>query len=126
MNESASKSKIISEQDVIDFARLTGDNNPIYLDEEFAKTTRFKTRIAHGIIVAGHISAIIANDLHGKGSIYLSQSLYFKAPVFLGDKIRTEISVISHEGTKYILECKWFNSTENVVLEGIAKVLKDD
>jgi len=78
IGDTASLSKIISEEDLQLFAKISMDNNPIHLDETFAKTTRFKKRIAHGMLVASLISSVLANKLPGPGTIYLSQSLTFK------------------------------------------------
>jgi len=79
-----SYTKQINEEDVLKFSELTGDINPVHMNEAYAKTTRFKKRIAHGVISAGIISALVGNKLMGVGSIYVSQELSFLAPVFIG------------------------------------------
>ncbi|HEX5958739.1 MAG TPA: MaoC family dehydratase, partial [Hyphomicrobiaceae bacterium] len=77
--------RTISEADIVLYAGLSGDTNPVHLDEEFARPTMFKGRIAHGMLTAGFISAVLGTKLPGPGSVYLSQSLKFKAPVRIGD-----------------------------------------
>ncbi|WP_088345219.1 MULTISPECIES: MaoC family dehydratase [Rhodomicrobium] len=77
----------VSEEDIIAFAELTGDTNPIHLDEAYAAGTMFKTRIAHGALTAGYISTILGTLLPGPGAIYISQSLNFRAPVHIGDEV---------------------------------------
>ena len=79
--------KIVTLQDIKKFAEVSGDYNPVHLDEEFAKKTIFKRRIAHGFLTASFISTIIATHLPGPGSIYLKQSLKFLAPVYINEKI---------------------------------------
>ena len=85
--DTASISKTITDGDIQKFADASGDHNPLHLDDEFAKATRFGRRIAHGMLSASLISAVIANQLPGQGSIYLGQTLKFVAPVFPGDTI---------------------------------------
>src|SRR5512132_4746266 len=77
------------------FAEISGDTNPIHLDDAYASTTRFGRRIAHGMIAAGLISATLANDLPGPGTVYLSQTLQFKGPVYPGDSITATVEVKS-------------------------------
>ena len=126
LNKEEYSIKKITEEDVKQFSIISGDINPIHLDDEYAKRTRFGKRIAHGILVASHISALIANKLPGEGSIYLSQSLKFLSPVYFNDEIKTVVKVIEIKNKKYTLDCKCYNQNEVVVLEGIAKILKDD
>src|SRR5512147_2081652 len=91
----ASRTTIITDEMIRAFANLTGDSNPVHLDDAYAATTPFGRRIAHGMIAAGLISATLANDLPGPGTVYLSQSLKFKSPVFPGDTITTTVEVAS-------------------------------
>src|SRR4051812_25625064 len=86
-------SKTVTEADIVLFAGITGDTNPVHLDEEFAKPTMFKGRIAHGMLTAGFISTVFGTKLPGPGCIYLSQSLKFKAPVRIGDTVRARVPV---------------------------------
>ena len=123
--DSASRITTITDEMIRAFADLTGDKNPVHLDDTYAAGTRFGRRIAHGMIAASLISAAIANDLPGPGTVYLSQSLQFKAPVFPGDTITTIIAVKSARPDKPIITltttCK--NQSDVVVLEGEAVVL---
>jgi 3-hydroxybutyryl-CoA dehydratase len=107
------------------FAELTGDTNPVHLDDAYAANTRFGRRIAHGMIAAGLISATLANDLPGPGTVYLSQSLQFKAPVHPGDIVTTTVEVKSVHPSKPVatLGTTCTNQQGVVVLEGEAVVL---
>ena len=97
---SASFAKTITEADIVLFAAVSGDNNALHINAEYAETTIFKTRIAHGMLSASVISAAIANKLPGPGSIYLSQSLRFLAPVRAGDTVSYTTRVESMRETK--------------------------
>jgi acyl dehydratase len=121
----ASRITTITDEMIRAFADLTGDTNPVHLDDAYAAGTRFGRRIAHGMIAAGLISATLANDLPGPGTVYLSQTLQFKAPVYPGDMITTTVEVKSVRPDKPIVSlvtnCK--NQNDVVVLEGEAVVL---
>jgi 3-hydroxybutyryl-CoA dehydratase len=125
--DKASRTTIISDEMIRAFASLTGDHNPVHLDDAYAATTRFGRRIAHGMIAAGLISAALANDLPGPGTVYLSQTLKFKGPVYPGDTITTTIEVKSVRPDKPIvtLNTVCINQDNVVVLEGEAIVLAD-
>ena len=116
--------KIITLEDIKDFAKVSGDFNPVHLDEEFAKKTIFKGRIAHGFLTASFISTIIATELPGPGSIYLGQSLKFLAPVYINEKILVKVKIveinIEKSKVKLITEC-FKNKT--LVLTGQAEIL---
>ncbi len=90
---SASVSRTVSEADILMFAGVSGDTNPVHLDQEFAASTMFGGRIAHGMLSAGLISAVFGTRLPGPGSIYLSQTLKFKAPVKIGDTVVARVTV---------------------------------
>lgn len=85
--------RIVTEDDVHTFAAVTGDNNPVHLDAEYAATTSFGQPIAHGMLTAGFISAAIGTRLPGPGVIYLEQTLKFRAPVFIGAEVTTTVTV---------------------------------
>ena len=123
--ETASRTTIITDEMIRLFADLSGDTNPVHLDDAYAQTTRFGRRIAHGMIAAGLISATLANDLPGPGTVYLSQTLQFKAPVFPDDIITTTVEVKSVRPDKPIVTLTTFckNQDGKVVLEGEAIVL---
>jgi len=100
--------KEVTDEDIQMFAEVTTDRNPVHLDDEYAAGTMFKGRIAHGMLTAGLISAVIGEQLPGHGTIYLSQSLKFKGPVRPGDVVRTDLTVtdINREKRKVTMECK--------------------
>ena len=120
-----SRTTTITDEMIRLFADLTGDTNPVHLDDAYAAKTRFGRRIAHGMIAAGLISAALAGDLPGPGTVYLSQSLQFKAPVYPGDSITTTIEVKSvHPGKPVAtLGTTCRNQHDVIVLEGEAVVL---
>jgi acyl dehydratase len=107
------------------FAELTGDTNPVHLDEEYAATTPFGRRIAHGMIAAGLISATLANDLPGPGTVYLGQDLKFRGPVFLDDTVTVKVEVVKVRDDKPIvtLSTVCTNQDGEVVLDGEAVVM---
>ncbi len=123
--DKASRTTIITDEMIRAFAGLTGDTNPVHLDDAYAMGTRFGRRIAHGMIAAGLISATLANDLPGPGTVYLSQTLQFKAPVYPGDTITTTVEVKSVRPDKpiVILGTTCTNQSNVVVLDGEAVVL---
>ena len=86
-------SKTIAASDVVGFAQVTGDRNPIHLSEHFAAKTPFKTRIAHGLYTASLISAVLGTRLPGPGAVYISQTLNFRAPVKIGDTVEVSVAV---------------------------------
>ncbi|MBM3302142.1 MAG: MaoC family dehydratase [Deltaproteobacteria bacterium] len=94
VGDRAEFTKTISESDVYLYAGVTGDVNPAHIDEEYAKKTFFKTRIAHGMLLGGLISAVLGSRLPGPGTIYISQHLDFLAPVRFGDTITASVEVI--------------------------------
>lgn len=128
VGDKASRCKTVLEQDVRLFAEVSGDFNPLHLDEEYASSTCFKQRIAHGMLVGGILSAVLANDLPGPGTIYLSQTINFKAPVFLGDSIVAEVEVIEKmQHTKRLrLKTVCIKQGGRVVVEGEAVVQMDE
>ena len=91
VGQEASMSRVVSEADIVAYAALSGDYNPVHLDPEYAAKTPFKERIAHGILSAGYISALFGMKLPGPGSIYISQTLNFKAPVKIDDRVETVV-----------------------------------
>ncbi|WP_137936630.1 MaoC family dehydratase [Chitinivorax sp. B] len=93
IGQTAEYGKTITEADIIMFAGVTGDNNPVHIDEEYAATTPFGTRICHGMLTASLISTVLGTRLPGPGTIYLSQSAKFKAPVKLGDTVKVRVTV---------------------------------
>lgn len=119
----ATFAKTITEADIILFAGASGDNNAVHINDEFAKTTPFGGRIAHGMLTASVISAAVANRLPGPGAIYISQQLNFRAPVRPGDTVHALVRVreVIGERSRVVLEtvCK---VGDTVVIDGEAVV----
>jgi len=90
----ASFQKKVSENDIIAFAQVTGDKNPVHLDPSYAARTMFKERIAHGMLTASYISAVFGMEMPGPGAIYVSQTLNFRAPVRIGDVVTAKVRVV--------------------------------
>jgi len=103
---SASSSRTVSESDITKFAEVSGDFNPVHMDEEFARRTHFGSRIAHGMLTASFVSAMLANQLPGPGCIYVSQSLKFKAPVRIGDTVTTRVTVTNVRTSRKLVTLK--------------------
>ena len=124
INQEAQFQKKITENDIKLFSKISGDDNPIHMDEKFAKSSIFKQRIAHGFLSGSLISTVIAKKLPGPGSIYLSQTLKFLAPVFIGDTITAIVTIqkIEIEKKKVHLLTECFNSKQKI-LTGQADIL---
>jgi 3-hydroxybutyryl-CoA dehydratase len=124
VGKTASASRTISEADILMFAGVSGDTNPVHLDEEFAASTMFGGRIAHGMLSAGLISAVFGTRLPGPGCIYLSQSLKFKAPVKIGDTVVARVTVkeLKNEKRRAIFSTVC-SVGDQVVLDGEAEIL---
>lgn len=124
IGDSAEFAKTVTETDIYLYAGITGDFNPAHVNESYAKNTFFKTRIAHGMLTAGFISAIIANQLPGPGTIYLKQDLSFLAPVRIGDTVtaRVEILEIDPDKNRVRLKTTCGNQDGVNVLEGFGLV----
>lgn len=121
---SASIAKTVTEADIILFAGVSTDVNPVHLNEEWAKTTMFGGRIAHGMLSAGFISAVLANKLPGPGTVYLGQTLKFKAPVRPGDTVKTVCTVkeVTVAKKRAVLETVCYVN-DKPVIEGEATVM---
>ncbi len=120
----ASYARVVTQEDVEAFAEVSGDHNPVHLDEAFAKATRFKGLIAHGMLGASFISTVLASKLPGPGTIYLGQNLSFKAPVRPGDKLeaRATITEIKRERKQVVLKTQCYVG-DALVIDGEATVL---
>src|SRR5258708_5184314 len=123
--DSASLTKTITDADTRAFAELTGDNNPLHLDDEYGATTRFGRRIAHGMLAASLISTVLGTELPGPGSVYLSQNSQFLAPAYPGDTVTARVTVIKIRADKPIvtLETICENQNGEVLIKGEAVVL---
>lgn len=100
VGQSAELTRTVDEKAIQGFADVSGDHNPVHLDEAFAATTQFKTRIAHGMLSAAYISALIAGKLPGPGAIYLGQTLSFKRPVKIGDEVTVTATITGLDAEK--------------------------
>lgn len=117
--------RIITASDLEKFAELSGDFNPLHMDEDFASKTRFKKRVVHGMLLGAFISRLIGMHMVGKHALYLGQDIIFKKPAFIGDELEIEGIVDSKvESTKIVvIKTRIFNSIGDLVLEGTAKVM---
>ena len=100
VGQSAERVRVVGEADIVAFADVTGDTNPVHLDADYAAATSFGQRIAHGMLSAGYISAVLGTQLPGPGAIYLSQSLRFKRPVKIGDEVVAQVTVTEIDAAK--------------------------
>ncbi len=125
IGDNASLTKTFTDEDVRTFAKISGDHNPIHIDDEFAASTRFERRLVHGMLTAGMISAVLGMQLPGPGSIYLKQELNFRAPVYISDTITATVTVTKAREDKPIITlatvCK--NQDGETVIEGVAVLL---
>jgi 3-hydroxybutyryl-CoA dehydratase len=121
---SASVTRTITERDIQLFGEVSGDMNPVHFDEEYARTTPFKTRIAHGMLSASFFSTILGTKLPGPGTIYMSQSLRFKAPVKIGAEVTATLTVreIIPEKRRVMFDCV-AKVGDQIVIEGDALVM---
>jgi 3-hydroxybutyryl-CoA dehydratase len=124
VGDSAEFAKTVSESDVYLYAGVTGDFNPAHVNEAYAEKTFFKTRIAHGMLLGGFISTVLANKLPGPGTIYVRQELDFLAPVRIGDTItaKVEVAEVLADKNRVKLRTTCVNQEGKQVLEGIALV----
>ena len=120
---SAMFGKTVTEADIAIFAGVSGDTNPVHLHDGFARSTKFERRVAHGMLSASFISAVIGTKLPGPGSIYVSQTLNFEAPVAIGDTVTAVVTVtdINDERRRVTLRTQCFRG-EQVVVNGEALV----
>ena len=124
VGNSASASKTFTNKDVEEFADLSNDNNPVHLDEEYAKLTIFGQRIVHGMLVASLFSGLLGDKLPGKGTIYLGQTLSFTGPVPIGEEVTATVEIINIRDDKPIITLRTLcvNSKGNTVIDGEAVV----
>jgi 3-hydroxybutyryl-CoA dehydratase len=125
IGDKASFTKTVTEADVVNYAGVTGDFNPAHINEEYAKKTMFKGRIAHGMLGAGFISAVLGTKLPGPGAIYISQDLQFTAPVKINDTVTATAEVIEkdEEKNKVTIKTTCKNQEEKVVIKGEAVLM---
>jgi len=125
IGQSASFAKTITEADVYMFAGISGDMNPVHINEEYAKDTMFKKRIVHGILGVSLISTVFGMYLPGPGSIYMNQNVTFKAPVYLGDTIKAICTVKEkiEDKNRVVMESVVLNQSDVVVIAGEAMLM---
>ena len=125
VGDTASMTREVTETDLVLFAAACGDTNPIHFDQAYAEGTFFKGRIAHGMLCAGFISAVIAGQLPGLGTVYVTQSLKFRAPVRIGDRITAEVEAleVDTERNRVRLRTLCRNQDGTVVVDGEALVM---
>jgi len=124
VGDSAELAREVGAEDLAAFAAVTGDNNPAHLDEAWAATTVFGGRIAHGMLSAGYISAVIGTKLPGPGAIYVSQTLRFRRPVRIGDLVVTRVEVTAiDQGRARVSLATACSVAGKIVVEGEAEVL---
>ena len=97
VGQTAEMTRVVGEQDLVAFAEVSGDSNPVHLDEAYAATTAFGGRIAHGMLSAAYVSAVLGTKLPGPGAIYLSQQMRFRRPVRIGDEVTAKVTITALE-----------------------------
>ena len=121
---SAAFTKMVTEADIIKYADISGDTNPVHLDADYAAATMFKERIAHGMLTAGFISAVFGTKLPGPGSIYVNHSLKFRAPVKIGDTVTATVTVTGKvPEKKFVTFSTVCTVNDKPVLEGEATLM---
>ena len=125
IGDTASRTRTITDEDIKLFAQVSGDDNPVHLDENYAAETQFGKRIAHGMLTVGMISAILGNDLPGHGTIYLGQEVKFRAPVYIGDTVTATVECIKYREDKRIatFSTTVTNQDGTTVIKGEAVVI---
>jgi len=127
IGDKADFTKTITETDLYLFCGISGDFNPLHVNELYASKSLFKGKIVHGMLVAGLISNVLGMKLPGPGTIYISQTLNFMKPVYIGDTITVIVEVVDKIAEKkhILLQTRCFNQNGTCVIDGIAKVLYD-
>jgi 3-hydroxybutyryl-CoA dehydratase len=124
VGQTASYSKTVNERDIQLFAEVSGDHNPVHLDAEYAAATMFKERIAHGMFSGALISAAVACELPGPGTIYLGQSMRFTLPVKLGDTLTVRLEILEKlPKFRVRVATRVFNQNDELVVDGEAEIL---
>jgi len=125
VGEEATFSRTFTQEEVLTFSMLSGDTNPVHLDEDYARGTRFRGRIIHGLLAASLISSALGTKLPGPGCIYLSQQLSFRAPARVGERLTARVRITDWDATKgrVILTTEVFSENEVQVIFGEAKLV---
>jgi 3-hydroxybutyryl-CoA dehydratase len=121
---SESYTRTVSDADIRHFSETSGDTNPAHLDEDFAATTRFEQRIAHGMLTGSYISTVVGTKLPGPGCLYVSQTLNFRAPVFIGDEVTATVNITElNERRDYVTLSTACSVGDKDVIRGVALML---
>ena len=125
VGQSFQKDFFISEELGRSFAQISGDFNPVHLDEEYARETMFGKRIAHGMLLGSYISGVLGSDFPGEGTIYLKQDMKFTKPVYYGDTITISVTILEMDDARnrMTLETNCYNQESELVLAGTALVM---
>lgn len=124
VGQTAELTKSLTSEDIALFGYMSGDVNPAHFNQEYAKNTMFKDVIAHGMWSGSLISTVLGTQLPGPGTIYLNQSLKFSRPVYIGDKVKVQVTVLEkNDKNRVKLECKCINQDGQVVTSGVAEVI---
>ncbi|MDQ7985412.1 MaoC family dehydratase [Pseudomonas sp. G34] len=124
VGQTASYSKTVEERDILLFAAVSGDHNPVHLDAEYAATTMFKERIAHGMFSGALISAAVACTLPGPGTIYVGQQMSFQKPVKLGDTLTVRLEILEKlPKFRVRIATRVFNQHDDLVVDGEAEII---
>ena len=118
--------KVFHESDVELFAQVSGDKNPLHLNDTYAEKSRFGRKIVHGILVSSLISKIIGMKLPGEGSIYLEQNIRFRKPVYVDENVIVKVTIIEINQNKFTLKTNVYNMDDECLIEGNAKVLYEE
>lgn len=125
IGDKAARVRVFTQEDVVNFAKLSGDDNPIHLSEDYASQTSFKNCIVHGHFVSSIYSDILGSELPGLGTIFLKQNVTYIKPVYLGDTITATVTVVDKilEKNRVICDTKSYNQNGDLVIVGRAEVL---
>lgn len=125
VGKSFERKERVTEEKVRSFAETTGDDNPLHLDEEYAKSTMFGSRIAHGVLGLGFISAVLGRHFPGPGTIYLQQTAAFKRPVYIGEEVTVRVEIIDRipEKSRLLISTKVLKEDGQAAIEGEALVI---
>ncbi len=125
VGQTYSEKFVITEKMVRDFSELTGDKNPVHLDEEYAKSTRFKRRICHGMLAASLISKVLGMDFPGPGTILVKQQFKYRAPVYINEQIEIQVKItqVITDKHRLVLDTNVIKEDSTIAIEGVCEVL---